>query len=55
MIERFKGFLVQTLISIGLVIIFSFVLIAISKSCNSQGLNSIFKYSTFYADVNGGT
>jgi len=51
----FKGFLLETLVSIGLVIIFSFLLIGISKSCNSQGLNKVFKYSTFYAAVNGGT
>ena len=55
MMKWFKGFLLETLVSIGLVIIFSFVLIAISKSCNGQGLNSVFKYSTFYAAVNGGT
>jgi len=51
----FKCFLLQTLISIGFIIIFSFVLVAITRSCNAQGLNKIFKYSTFYAAVNGGT
>ena len=55
MMKFIKSFVLEFLVSIGLVIIFSFALIAISKSCNGQGLNKIFKYSTFYAAVNGGT
>tara|TARA_R100000654_G_scaffold21925_1_gene44211 strand:+ start:3278 stop:4363 length:1086 start_codon:yes stop_codon:yes gene_type:complete len=53
--NNIKNWLLQTLISIGLVILFSFVLISITRSCNAQGLNKILKYSTFYAAVNGGT
>ena len=55
MIKWFRGFLLETLVSIGLVIIFSLGLIAISKGCNGQGIHKIFKYSTFYAAINGGT
>ena len=55
MMNNVKNWLLQSLISIGLVILFSFVLISITKSCNAQGLNKILKYSTFYAAVNGGT
>jgi len=55
MMNNIKNWLLQTLISIGLVILFSFVLISITRSCNAQGLNKILKYSTFYAAVNGGT
>ena len=50
-----KSFALEFLVSIGLVIIFSLALIGLSKACHGQGLNSVFKYSTFYAAVNGGT
>ena len=55
MIKWLKSFTLQILVSLGLIIIFSFILIGMSKPCRGQGLNSVFKYSTFYAAVNGGT
>ena len=55
MMKFIKGFVLEFLVSIGLVIIFSLILIGLSRTCCAQGLNSIFKYSTFYAAVNGGT
>ena len=53
MMEKSKALLYETLGAIGLVIIFSFAFIALSQCCHAQ--NSIFKYSTFYTAINGGT
>ena len=55
MIKNIKNWILEIFAGIGLVIVFSFLLISISKGCNAQGLNRVFKYSTFYAAVNGGT
>ena len=55
MMKWFKCFVLETLVSIGIIIIFSFVLVAITRYCNARGLNKIFKYATCYAAVNGGT
>ena len=48
-----KSLLYELLSAIGLVILFSFVLMASVQGCNAQ--SRILKYSTFYAAVNGGT
>ena len=53
MINNSKSLLYELLSAVGLVIVFSFIFIACSKSCSAQG--RILKYSTFYAAVNGGT
>ena len=53
--KNIKNWILEIFAGIGLVIVFSFLLISISKGCNAQGLNKVFKYSTFYAAVNGGT
>ena len=53
MIEKGKALLHEVLSAIGLVIIFSFAFIGLSQGCNAQ--SSIFKYSTFYTAINGGT
>jgi len=48
-----NSLLYELLSAIGLVILFSFVLMASVQGCNAQ--SRILKYSTFYAAVNGGT
>ena len=48
-----KSLLYELLSAVGLVILFSFVLMASVQGCNAQ--SRILKYSTFYAAVNGGT
>ena len=48
-----NSLLYEILSAIGLLIVFSFIVIACSKGCNAQ--SNILKYSTFYAAVNGGT
>ena len=48
-----KSLLYELLSAIGLVVLFSFVLMAAAQGCNAQ--SRILKYSTFYAAVNGGT
>ena len=53
--KNIKNWILEIFAGIGLVIVFSFLLISISRGCNAQGLNKVFKYSTFYAAVNGGT
>ena len=53
MINKGKSLLYELLSAIGLVIVFSFVLMAAAQGCNAQ--SRILKYSTFYAAVNGGT
>ena len=53
MMNRNKSLLYELLSAIGLVILFSFVLMASVQGCNAQ--SRILKYSTFYAAVNGGT
>jgi len=53
MINKNNTILYELLSAIGLVIVFSFVLMAAASGCNAQG--RILKYSTFYAAVNGGT
>jgi len=40
---------------VALFIAFITLFIFMSSSCNAQGLNKVFKYSTFYAAANGGT
>ena len=55
MMKNIKNWILEIFAGIGLVIVFSFLLISISRGCNAQGLNKVFKYSTFYAAVNGGT
>jgi hypothetical protein len=40
---------------IGMAITYTLLFVLISSSCNAQGLHKIFKYSTVYAAVNGGT
>ena len=53
MINKDKSLLYELLSAIGLVILFSFVLMASVQGCNAQ--SRILKYSTFYAAVNCGT
>jgi hypothetical protein len=53
MINKNNSLLYELLSAIGLVILFSFVLMASVQGCNAQ--SRILKYSTFYAAVNGGT
>lgn len=53
MMNNSKSLLYEILSAVGLLIVFSFIFIACSQSCNAQG--RILKYSTFYAAVNGGT
>ena len=53
MINKCKSLLYELLSAIGIVIVFSFILMAAAKGCNAQ--SKILKYSTFYAAVNGGT
>ena len=53
MINKGKSLLYELLSAIGIVIVFSFILMAAAKGCNAQ--SKILKYSTFYAAVNGGT
>jgi len=53
MMNKGKSLLHELLSAIGLVIVFSFILMASAQGCNAQG--KILKYSTFYAAVNGGT
>ena len=53
MINKDKSSLYELLSAIGLVIVFSFILMASVQGCNAQ--SKILKYSTFYAAVNGGT
>ena len=53
MMNKNKSLLYELLSAIGLVILFSFVLMAAAQGCNAQ--SRILKYSTFYAAVNGGT
>ena len=53
MINKDKSLLYELLSAIGLVIVFSFILMASVQGCNAQ--SKILKYSTFYAAVNGGT
>jgi len=55
MMKNIKNWILEIFAGIGLVIVFSFLLISVSRGCNAQGLNKVFKYSTFYAAVNGGT
>ena len=40
---------------LGMAITYMILFALVSTSCNAQGLHNIFKYSTFYAAVNGGT
>ena len=53
MINKDNSLLYEFLSAVGLVVVFSFIFIACTQSCNAQG--RILKYSTFYAAVNGGT
>tara|TARA_E500000318_G_scaffold29052_4_gene29060 strand:+ start:3372 stop:4454 length:1083 start_codon:yes stop_codon:yes gene_type:complete len=53
MMKKNNSLLYELLSAIGLVILFSFVLIAAAQGCNAQ--SRILKYSTFYAAINGGT
>lgn len=53
MINKGKSLLYELLSAIGIVIVFSFILMAAAQGCNAQ--SKILKYSTFYAAVNGGT
>jgi hypothetical protein len=53
MMNKNNSLLYELLSAIGLVIVFSFVLMASVQGCNAQ--SRILKYSTFYAAVNGGT
>ena len=53
MMNKNKSLLYELLSAVGLVILFSFVLMAAAQGCNAQ--SRILKYSTFYAAVNGGT
>ena len=53
MMNKNKSLLYELLSAVGLVILFSFVLMASVQGCNAQ--SRILKYSTFYAAVNGGT
>ena len=53
MINKNNSLLYELLSAIGLVILFSFVLMASVQGCNAQ--SRTLKYSTFYAAVNGGT
>jgi hypothetical protein len=53
MTNKNNSLLYELLSAVGLVIVFSFVLMAAAQGCNAQG--RILKYSTFYAAVNGGT
>ena len=55
MIDNIKNCILQGLVSIGLVILLFLILVSVSKGCNAQGINKIFKYSTFYTAINGGT
>ena len=48
-----NSLLYEILSAVGLLIVFSFIVVVCSKSCNAQ--SKILKYSTFYAAVNGGT
>ena len=48
-----NSLLYEILSAIGLLVVFSFIVIACSKGCNAQ--SNVLKYSTFYAAVNGGT
>ena len=45
----------ELLAAIGIGLLFSFLMLALSQGCNAQGVKNIFKYSTMYAAVNGGT
>ena len=53
MTNKNNSLLYELLSAIGLVIVFSFILMASVQGCNAQ--SKILKYSTFYAAVNGGT
>ena len=53
MTNKNNSLLYELLSAIGLVIVFSFILMASVQGCNAQ--SRILKYSTFYAAVNGGT
>ena len=53
MMNKGKTLLYEFLSAIGLLVVFSFIVIACTQSCNAQG--RILKYSTFYTAVNGGT
>jgi hypothetical protein len=55
MMKNIKNWVFEIFTGIGLAVVFSFLLISMSRACNAQGLNKIFKYSTFYTAVNGGT
>ena len=55
MIKKIKSLVFETLIGLGIIILSTILLVSISKGCNAQGLNKIFKYSTFYTAINGGT
>ena len=53
MTNKNNSLLYELLSAVGLVIVFSFILMASVQGCNAQ--SRILKYSTFYAAVNGGT
>ena len=53
MTNKNNSLLYELLSAVGLVIVFSFILMASVQGCNAQ--SKILKYSTFYAAVNGGT
>ena len=53
MTNKNNSLLYELLSAVGLVIVFSFILMMSAQGCNAQG--RILKYSTFYAAVNGGT
>jgi len=57
--KRLKEFFTPDVayLSFWLVLVLFYVIFfgLLSSSCNAQGLHKIFKYSTFYAAVNGGT
>ena len=40
---------------LGMAITYTILFALISSSCNAQGLKSVFKYSTIYTAINGGT
>ena len=53
MTNKNNSLLYELLSAVGLVLLFSFALMAAAQGCNAQ--SRILKYSTFYAAVNGGT
>ena len=45
----------EVLAGLGSVFIFTFIMFGLTQACNGQGIKNVFKYSTMYAAVNGGT